>query len=112
MVRRLTKATAGHQSPAGRRRLPGRRLDFCWHARRAGAAAFVPALLYPDKKFKDLKFPEVEEQNHWGRYVEACLGGAKTTANFDYSGPLAEAVLVGTVALRFPKTTLNWNAAR
>jgi predicted dehydrogenase len=67
-------------------------------------------LLYPDKKFKNLKLPDVTEENHWGRYVEACLGGAKTTANFDYSGPLAEAVLVGTVALRFPKTTLHWNA--
>jgi len=67
-------------------------------------------LLYPDKKFKDLKFPEVKELNHWGSYVAACLGGAKTTAGFDYSGPLAEAVLVGTVAVRLPKTTLHWNA--
>jgi predicted dehydrogenase len=67
-------------------------------------------MLYPDKKFKDLKFPEVAEENHWGRFVDACLGGARTTANFDYSGPLAETVLVGTVALRFPKTTLHWNA--
>ena len=68
-------------------------------------------LLYPDKKFKDLKFPEATEENHWGRFVDACLGGARTTAGFDYSGPLAEAVLAGSVALRFPKTTLNWNAA-
>jgi predicted dehydrogenase len=68
-------------------------------------------LLYPDKKFKDLKLPEVTEENHWGRYVEACLGGTRTTAGFDYSGPLAEAVLVGTVAVRLPKATLHWNAA-
>ncbi len=67
-------------------------------------------LLYPREKFKNLKLPEVTEENHWGRYVDACLGGAKTTANFDYSGPLAEAVLVGTVAVRLPKTTLHWNA--
>ena len=32
-------------------------------------------LLYPDKKFKDLKFPEVKELNHWGSYVDACMGG-------------------------------------
>ena len=68
-------------------------------------------LLYPDKKFKDLKLPEVTEENHWGRFVEACLGGTPTTAGFDYSGPLAETVLLGTVALRFPKTTLTWKAA-
>jgi len=69
-------------------------------------------MLYPDKKFKDLKLPEITESSHWGRYVEACLGGARTTAGFDYSGPLAEAVLLGTVALRFPQTTLSWNAAQ
>jgi predicted dehydrogenase len=68
-------------------------------------------LLYPDKKFKDLKLPDVTEDNHWGKFVEACLGGTRTTAGFDYSGPLAETVLLGTVALRFPKTTLKWNAA-
>ena len=68
-------------------------------------------LLYPDKKFKDLKFPDVKEESHWGLYVDACLGGTPTTAGFDYSGPLAEAVLVGTVAQRFPQTTLHWNAA-
>ena len=69
-------------------------------------------MLYPDKKFKDLKFPDVKEQDHWARYVEACLGGTPTTAGFNYSGPLAETVLLGTVALRFPQTTLNWNAAQ
>jgi len=68
-------------------------------------------LLYPDKKFKDLKFPDVTEDNHWVKFVEACLGGARTTAGFNYSGPLAEAVLLGTVALRFPQTTLAWDAA-
>jgi predicted dehydrogenase len=67
-------------------------------------------LLYPDKKYKNLKLPEVAELNHWGSYVEACMGGARTTAGFDFSGPVAEAVLVGTVAVRCPKTTLHWNA--
>jgi predicted dehydrogenase len=69
-------------------------------------------MLYPDKKFKDLKFPDVKEEDHWARYVDACLGGTRTTAGFDYAGPLAETVLMGTVAMRFPKTTLHWNAAQ
>ncbi|MCX6924312.1 MAG: Gfo/Idh/MocA family oxidoreductase [Verrucomicrobia bacterium] len=67
-------------------------------------------LLYPDKKFKDLKLPDVKEENHWGRFVDACVGLTRTTAGFDYSGPLAEAVLVGTVAVRLPKATLHWDA--
>jgi predicted dehydrogenase len=68
------------------------------------------ALLYPDTKFKRLKFPEVTSLDHWGRYVQACLDSVPTTAGFSYAGPLTETVLLGTVATRFPQTTLKWNA--
>jgi predicted dehydrogenase len=67
-------------------------------------------LLYPDKKYKDLKFPDIRSDNHWGQFVEACLTGTPTSAGFDYSGPLTETVLTGTVATRFPQTTLKWDA--
>jgi hypothetical protein len=43
--------------------------------------------------------------------VDAILGTGQTQANFDYAGPLTEAVLLGSVATRFPKTTLEWDAA-
>ncbi len=68
--------------------------------------------LYPEAKFKDFKFPEIGEANHWGSFVSACLGEGKTSANFAYAGPLTEAVLLGGVASRFPKTTLEWNARK
>ncbi len=68
-------------------------------------------LLYPDKRFASLKMPEINSKDHWGEFVAACLGRAKTTAPFSYSGPLTEAVLLGGVASRFPKTTLRWNSA-
>jgi hypothetical protein len=68
-------------------------------------------LLYPDKKFKDYTYPEVASGDHWGEFVEACRGQARTGASFDYAGPLTEAVLLGGVASRFPDTTLNWNSA-
>jgi predicted dehydrogenase len=69
-------------------------------------------LLYPDKKFKDLKFPEIASHDHWGEFIEAARGCGRTSAGFNYSGPLTEAVLLGGVASRFPKTTLNWNSAK
>jgi len=69
-------------------------------------------LLYPDKKFKDFKYPEVASGDHWGEFVEACRGKGHTSANFNYAGPLTEAVLLGGVASRFPKTTLKLNAAK
>jgi predicted dehydrogenase len=67
-------------------------------------------LLYPDAKFRDWKLPDAPGENHYHRFVDACLGGRRTTANFDYAGPLTEAVLVGTVASRYPQTTLGWNS--
>jgi predicted dehydrogenase len=69
-------------------------------------------ILYPDSKYTDLVMPEAAGESHYFRYVDACLGRASTTAGFDYSGPLTEAVLLGTVASRFPDTTLKWDSAK
>jgi hypothetical protein len=44
--------------------------------------------------------------------VEACRGNGQTAASFDYSGPLTETILLGSLATRFPKATLQWNAKR
>jgi predicted dehydrogenase len=67
--------------------------------------------LLPQAKFEDFKMPKVETVNHWTHWLESCRGGPKSWANFDYSGPLTEAVLLGSVATRFPKTTMQWDAA-
>ena len=68
--------------------------------------------LLPDEKFKDFKLPEVQGTNHWHQFVDAVAGSGKTSANFDYAGPLTESVLLGSVATYFPKTTLEWNVRR
>jgi hypothetical protein len=68
--------------------------------------------LYPEEKFDDYKMPVLSNQNHWQQFVQACRGEGKTSAHFDYSGPLTETVLLGGVATRFPKQTLEWNAAK
>lgn len=66
--------------------------------------------LFPQDQFKDFTFPKVETANHYTQFLEAVRGNGKTWAGFDYSGPLTESVLLGSVATRFPKTTLEWNA--
>jgi len=70
--------------------------------------------LYPVAKFKDYVLPAAEQGHHWSIWADACMNGAPKApgAHFDYSGPLTESVLLGSVAVRFPKTTLNWNAAK
>ncbi|MHC1767601.1 MAG: Gfo/Idh/MocA family protein [Verrucomicrobiia bacterium] len=67
-------------------------------------------VLLPADQFKDYPMPQVTGDDHWGQFVDACLGKAKTAAGFAYSGPLTEAVLLGSVATRFPQTTLEWKA--
>ena len=40
------------------------------------------------------------------------LGKGKTSTPFDYSGPLSETVLLGSLATRFPNKTLEWDSAK
>ncbi len=71
----------------------------------------LPALL-PESKFGDFQPPAIEGADHWKQYVDAVKGIGKTSANFDYAGPLTESVLLGSVASRFPNTTLDWNVEK
>ncbi len=67
-------------------------------------------VLLPGAQFKDFPRPQLEPINHWHSFVEAVRGNGKTSANFAYAGPLTETVLLGGVASRFPRTTLEWEA--
>jgi hypothetical protein len=69
-------------------------------------------LLYPVEKFKNYPQPTLEPKNHYHEFVEAALGNGVPGANFDFAGPLAEAVLLANVANQFPGKTLEWNAKR
>ncbi|MCA9265129.1 MAG: Gfo/Idh/MocA family oxidoreductase [Planctomycetales bacterium] len=68
------------------------------------------ASLYPSEKFASYERPQVEDGNHYHQWVDACLGEGTTSAPFSYGGPLTEALLLGVIAARFPKTRLMWNA--
>jgi hypothetical protein len=39
---------------------------------------------------------------HYQEWIDACKGGRPAGSNFDHAGPLAEAVLLGNIALRRP----------
>lgn len=59
--------------------------------------------LYPEEKFADYQAPEPSIPNSPGFYnewINACKGGDPASCNFDYSGPMAETVLLGNVAYR------------
>jgi len=69
--------------------------------------------LFPKEKFDGYQPPEptiAPSIGHHAEWIKACKDGSPTTCNFDYSGPLTESVLLGTVAYRVGKR-LEWNAA-
>jgi predicted dehydrogenase len=71
----------------------------------------MPVLL-PLQDFSGYVMPEFERTNHYFEFAEAVLGNGKTSAPFDYSGPLTESVLLGPLATHFPSTTLEWHGSK
>lgn len=67
--------------------------------------------LFPEEKFADFKIEKVPARDHYVTWADACRGEGHTTSLFDYSAPLTETVLLGTIAIRLPAQTLRWNAA-
>jgi predicted dehydrogenase len=63
-------------------------------------------------KLGQSNWPDVGSANHWHEFIDAVRGVGKTSTPFDYSGPLTECILLGSVATRFRDTTLEWNAAK
>jgi predicted dehydrogenase len=97
---------------AGSRKLPGQGSLFIGTKGAMLLAHIAMPVLLPESQFKDFEMPRLETVNHYHQFVEAVMGNGKTTTSFDYSGPLTEAVLLGPLATRFPKTTLEWNSAK
>src|SRR5260221_7637497 len=67
-------------------------------------------LLYPAKKFKDFKYPEIASHDHWGEFVQACQGKTHTQAGFHFPRPLTEVLLILGGSSRLPATTLKWQS--
>jgi predicted dehydrogenase len=69
-------------------------------------ADYTKRLLLPEKTFADFQPPPASIPNsvgHHEEWIAACKTGSPTTCNFDYSGPLAETVLLGIAAYRSGK---------
>lgn len=96
---------AGHEYPAESAMLTG-----------TEGALLIPhnglPVLLPESKFINYSLPQFESGNHYQDFVVACLGGPKTVSHFAQTGPMTEAILLGTVAIRMPEMLLEWNSAK
>ena len=72
----------------------------------------TPPQLLPEEKFSKVERPKLPERNHYHHFVDACLGGEKNESHFAQTGPMAEAILLGTVAIRVPGEKLEWDSSR
>ncbi|UCG47606.1 MAG: Gfo/Idh/MocA family oxidoreductase [Phycisphaerales bacterium] len=67
--------------------------------------------LIPESRMEGFKAPEPflpRGVDHYEEWIRACKGGPKPLANFDYSGPLTEIILLGNVAARAGRK-LEWD---
>lgn len=71
--------------------------------------------LLPAESFVDFTAPDPYLPDSPGfhrEWIEACKGAVPATCNFDYSGPLAETVLLGNVAYRGGGFDWDWEALK
>lgn len=55
---------------------------------------------------------KADDVNHYHEWIDAALGEKeKAGAPFEYSGPLTEAILMGTIINRWPEQAFGWDAA-
>ena len=69
----------------------------------------LPFLL-PKAKFASVKFEKPPFKNHYHDFADGCLGVSENASPFQKTGPMAETIILGTVAIRRPDETLRWNA--
>ena len=69
-------------------------------------------ILLPKAKFMGRIKPKLAGRNHYHHFLDAILGGEMCESHFVQTGPMAEAILLGTVAIRVPNTLLQWDARR
>lgn len=68
------------------------------------------AQLLPRDQFLKVPRPKFKPRNHYHHFLDACLGKTKTESHFGQTGPMTEAILLGTVAIREPGKKLEWDA--
>ncbi len=69
--------------------------------------------LIPEAKMKEYKRPPKtlpRSIGHHKEWIQACKKGSPTRSNFDFAGPLTEAVLLGTVSVRMGGRKLIWDS--
>ena len=79
-----------------------------YHSSHGGMPQLLPASLM--ERAKAVPKTMARSPGHYEEWVEACRGGQRPAASFDYSGPMTETMLLGILSLRAPGARLEWDA--
>lgn len=74
------------------------------HSHGGGPAVFPKDLL------DGYDMPHIEKRGHFENWHEAIRTSEPACASFDFAAPLTETVLLGNIAVRFPKARLEWDS--
>jgi predicted dehydrogenase len=69
--------------------------------------------LLPESRDKEYQRPPKtlpRSIGHYNEWIQACKTGSPTRSNFDFAGPLTEAVLLGSVCIRNGGDKLVWDS--
>lgn len=81
-----------------------------YHSSHGGMPVLLPGNLTEQARQVPQAMPR--SPGHYEEWVQACKGGVRPAASFEYSGPMTEIVLLGVLALRAPGRRLLWDADR
>jgi predicted dehydrogenase len=69
--------------------------------------------LIPESRHKEFQPPRKtlpRSIGHHAEWIQACKRGTPTASHFDFAGPLTEAVLLGSIAIRMQGEELRWDS--
>ncbi len=69
--------------------------------------------LIPDSRNREYPRPPKtlpRSVGHYEEWIQACKTGSTTRSGFDFAGPLTEAVLLGSIAIRLGNEKLVWDS--
>ncbi|MEE2942977.1 MAG: gfo/Idh/MocA family oxidoreductase, partial [Verrucomicrobiota bacterium] len=78
-----------------------------------GKGTFLSGATEADHKNvpETIEKPTDFNRHHYLEWIDACKGGRPAWSNFDYAGPMTEAMLLGLVALRTGEK-IEWDAKK
>ncbi|UCG49976.1 MAG: Gfo/Idh/MocA family oxidoreductase [Phycisphaerales bacterium] len=111
---RLVWYDGGLKPPRPPQLEPGRQLPNSGNMYIGDKGVILENRIIPEQKMSAYKLPPktlTRRSGTWGEWVEAIRGGQEAACNFEWASVLAEAVLLGNIAIRTGKP-LNWDAGQ